>query len=89
MLLEKTEDFSVLIANKTFFNQLLKNRQEAYKKLVEMSRNNDHTTGNLLDYLYHQNHHKLIGTDLWIQTNAIIPQKVNFTGKLNNCNRII
>ena len=64
MLLEKIKDFSVLIANKTFFNQLLKNRQEAYKKLVEMSRNNDHTTGKLLDYLYHQNHYKLIGTDL-------------------------
>ena len=64
MLLEKIKDFSVLIANKTFFNQLLKNKQEAYKKFVEMSRNNHHATGNLLDYLYHQNHHKLIGTDL-------------------------
>ena len=28
-------------------------KQEAYEKLVEMSRNNDDTTGNFLDYSYH------------------------------------
>ena len=30
-------------------------KQEAYEKLVEMSRNDDYTTGNLFDFLYHQN----------------------------------
>ena len=29
-----------------------------------MSRNNDYTTETLLDYLYRQNHYKLIGKDL-------------------------
>ena len=29
-----------------------------------MSRNDDYTTGNLLDYLYHQTCYKLTGTDL-------------------------
>ena len=29
-----------------------------------MSRNNDYTTGNLLDYLYRQKYCKLIGIDL-------------------------
>ena len=29
-----------------------------YKKLVEMSKNDDYATGNLLDYLYHQNIYK-------------------------------
>ena len=47
-----------------------------------MSRNNDYTTGNLLDYLYHQNYHQLIGIDLSRQTSMSIPQKVNFVGKL-------
>ena len=34
-------------------------KQKAYEKLdqelMKISRNNDHTTGNLLDYSYHQN----------------------------------
>ena len=47
-----------------------------------MSRNNDYTIKNLLDYLYHQNYYKLIGIDLPRQTNTSIPQKINFTGKL-------
>ena len=49
------ENFNALIDNKLFFERPVKNRQEAYEKLVEMSRNNNYTTRNLLDYLYHQN----------------------------------
>ena len=47
-----------------------------------MSRNDDYTTGNLLDYLYHQKYYKLIGIDLSRQTNTSIPQQINFVGKL-------
>ena len=47
-----------------------------------MSRNDDYTTGNLLDYLYHQKYYKLIGKDLSSQTNTRIPQQVNFVTKL-------
>ena len=54
-----------------------------YEKLIEMSRNDDYTTGNLLDYLYHQNHYKLTGIDLSRQTNTNIPQQINFVGKLD------
>ena len=46
-----------------------------------MSRIHDYTTGNLLDFLYHQNYYKLTGLDLSRQTNTTIPQKINFTGK--------
>ena len=46
-----------------------------------MSRNDDYTTRNLLDYLYHQNHYKLIGIDISRQTNTTIPQPINFTEK--------
>ena len=46
-----------------------------------MSRNNDYTTGNLLDCLYHQKYYKLIGNDLARQPNTSILQKINFTGK--------
>ena len=51
-----------------------------------MLRNDDYTTGNLLDYLYHQKYYKLIGIDLSRQTNADIPQQNNFTGKLEESN---
>ena len=47
-----------------------------------MTRNNDYTTGNLLDYLNHLKYYKLIGIDLSRQTNTSIPQQINFTRKL-------
>ena len=47
-----------------------------------MSKNDDCTTGNLLDFSYHQNYYKLIGIDLSRQTNVGILQEIYFTGKL-------
>ena len=41
MKLVENKDFNALINNKSFFDQLLKNIQEVYEKLIEMSRNND------------------------------------------------
>ena len=49
-----------------------------------MSKNDDYITGKLLDFLQHQNYYKLIGVDLSRQTNTIIPQQINFTGKLED-----
>ena len=43
---------------------------------------NDYTTGNLLDFLHHQNYYKLIGIDSSRQTNGNILQQINFVGKL-------
>ena len=57
------KEFNELIENKPFFDQLVLNIQETYEKFVEMSRNNDYTTANISHYWYHQNYHKLIGTD--------------------------
>ena len=51
-----------------------------------MSRNNDYTTGKLLDFSYHQNYYKLIGIDLSRQTNTSIPQQINFVGKFEEGN---
>ena len=78
MPLVEIKDFNALIVSKPFFDQPVKNKQEAYEKIIEMSRNDDYTTGNLLDYLYHQNYYKLIGIDLSRQTNANISQQINF-----------
>ena len=46
------KDFNVLIDGKSFFDIPIKNREKAYERIIEMSRNNNYTTGNLLDYEY-------------------------------------
>ena len=61
---------------------MTKSKQEAYEQLIEMSKNDDYTTGKLLDYLYRQNYYRLIGIDLSRQTNITILQQVNYAGKL-------
>ena len=50
------KDFNVLIDGKQFFDIPVKNKGEAYEAIIEMSKNNDYTTGNLLDYEYFSNH---------------------------------
>ena len=52
MSLVEMKDFNVLIDNKPFFDQPVKKKQEVYQKLIEMSRNDYYTTGNLLDFSY-------------------------------------
>ena len=47
-----------------------------------MSRDDDYTTGNWLDYLYQQNYYELIGIDLSRKPNTGIPKRINFVGKL-------
>ena len=46
----KIKDFNVIIDGKSFFALPVKNGKEAFKKVIEMSRNNDYTTGNLLNF---------------------------------------
>ena len=57
-------DFNVLINGKSFFDMPVKNDKETYKQIIEMRRNNDYTTGNLLDYEYLSKQYKLIALDL-------------------------
>ena len=50
-----------------------------------MSKNNDYTTGNLLDYEYFKDHYKLVAIDLSKQTeleNTDLKQQINFIGRL-------
>ena len=54
------KDFNVLIDGKPFFEIPVKNKEEAYEAIIEMSKNNDYPTGNLLDYEYFSKHYKLI-----------------------------
>ena len=60
------------------------NKEEVYKEITEMSRNNDYTTGNLLDFAYFKENCRLIAIDLSKQTKLKDPQQINFIGKLEN-----
>ena len=50
------KDFNVLVDGKSFFDMPRKNGEESCKQIIEMGRNNDQTTGNLLDYEYFSKH---------------------------------
>ena len=79
------KDFNVLIDGKSFFDMPIKNGEETYEQIIEMGRNNDYTTGNLLDYEYFSKHYKLIAIDLSKQIeleNPDLKQQINFIGSL-------
>ena len=78
------KDFNVLIDGKGFFDVPLKNEEEAYEKITEMSNNNDYTTGSLLDFGYFKENYKLIAIDLSKQTKLKDLKQINFIGKLEN-----
>ena len=43
------KDVNVLIDGKQIFKVPVKNKEEAHEAIIQMSKNNDYTTGNLLD----------------------------------------
>ena len=68
-----------------FFEIPVKNKEEAYEAIIEMSKNNDYTTSNLLDYEYLSKHYRLIAIDLSKQIeieNPDLKQQINFIGRL-------
>ena len=73
----------MLIDGKSFFEIPINNKEEAYEAIIEMSKNNDYTTDNLLDYEYFKNHYKLIAKGLSKQIkleNPDLKQQINFIG---------
>ena len=79
------KEFNVVIDGKSFFGVPVKSKEGTYEKIIEMSRNNDYLTGNLLDHEYFSNHYKLIKIDLSKQIdleNSDLKQQINFIGKL-------
>ena len=73
--------------SKVFFDMPVKSKEEAYIKNIEISKNNDYTAGNLLDYEYFSKHYKLIAVDLSKQIeleNAGLRQQIDFIGKLED-----
>ena len=79
------KDYNVIIDKLAFFDLLI-NTEEAYEKILDISRNNEYTTGNLLDYDYFKKYYKLIAIDLCkqqaLQEIQDLIQQINFIGKL-------
>ena len=82
------KDFNVIIDKLAFFDLPTKTEQEAYEKIIDISRNNEYTTGNLLGYDYIKKYYKLIAIDLSkqqvLQENEDLIQQINFIGRLEN-----
>ena len=76
------KDYNVIIDKLAFFDLRIKTEEEAYEKIIDISRNNEYTTDNLLDYDYFKKYYKLIAIDLSkqqvLQENEDLIQQINF-----------
>ena len=84
--------FNVIIDKLAFFDSPIKTEEEAYEKIIDISRNNEYTTGNLLDYDYFKKYYKLIAIVLSkqqvLQENEDLIQQINFIGRLEEAANI-
>ena len=46
------KDFNVIVDKLAFFDLPIKTKEEGYEKIIGISKNDEYTTGNLLDYDY-------------------------------------
>ena len=80
------KDYNVIIDKLAFFYLPIKTEDEAYEKIIDISRNNEYMTGNLLDYDYFKKYYKLITIDLSkqqvLQENKDLIQQINFIRRL-------
>ena len=86
------KDFNIIIDTLAIFNLPIKTEEEAYEKIIDISRNNEYTTGNLLDYDYFKKYYKLIAINLSkqqvLQENEDLIQQINFIGRLEQAANI-
>ena len=83
-------DYNVLIDDNAIFELPIKNIEETYEKIIQITDHSGYyTRGNLLDYEYFKEHYKLIAIDLSKQIeleNKDIKQQINFIGNLERDN---
>ena len=86
------KDYNVIINKLAFFDLPIKTEEEAYEKIIDISRNNEYATGNLLDYDYFKKYYKLIAIDLSkqqvLQDNEDLIQQINFIGRLTEATNV-
>ena len=86
------KNYNVIIDKLAFFDLPIKTEEEAYEKIIDICRNNEYTTGNLLDYDYFKKYYNLIAIDLTkqqvLQENEDLIQQINFIGKLEEATNV-
>ena len=84
------KDYNVLIEGNALFGLPIKNIEETYEKITQITDHSGYyTRGNLLDYEYFKEHYRLIAIDLSKQIeleNKGIKQQINFIGNLDRGN---
>ena len=74
------------------FSTFLYEINKKHKQIIEMSRNNDYTTGTLLEHKCFSKHYKLVAIDLSKQIeleNPDLGQKINFSRRLVQCSLLL
>ena len=81
------KDYNVLISGNAFFELLVKNIEETYEKITQITdRSGYYTRRNLLDHEYFKENYKFIAIDLSKQIeleNKDIKQQINLIGNLD------
>ena len=76
------KDFNVIIDKLAFFDLPIKTVEEAYEKIIDISRYNEYTTGNLLDYDYFKKYYNYI-IIIEKKENTILEISQNFANVLH------
>ena len=76
------KDYNVIIDREPFYEIPIKNKEETYKAITELIRNDLLRTGNEFNFEYFCEHYKLIAIDLSKQKPDLKNQQINFIGKL-------
>ena len=87
------KDYNVLIDGNAFFELPIKNIEETYEKIIQITdQSGYYARGNLLDYEYFKEHYKLIAIDLSKQIeleNKDIKQQINFIGNIDRDDGVV
>ena len=76
------KDYNVIIDGEPFYEIPIKNKEETYKAITELIRNDLLRTGNEFNFEYFCEHYKLIAIDLSKQKLDLKNQQINFIGRL-------
>ena len=85
------KDINVLTDGKSFFDVPIKNKEQIYENIIEISKNNDYTTVNLLSCDQFSKHYQLIAITLTTKIeleNPDLKQQINFIAKLAQANGV-
>ena len=76
------KDYNVIIDGEPFYEIPIKNKEETYKTITELIRNDLLRTGNEFNFDYFCEHYKLIAIDLSKHKSDLKNQEINFIGRL-------